>query len=376
MSFELKIKGFKCFKENSFEIKKINVLTGNNGTGKSSFIQAILLCRIIIENTCFINREGFLSNKYRDIEFKLDLNNHYCLKLGTESDVVRQDTSHSEVFFNINNDLIKLFLNKNQTDNLSLSSISNFRKEFNPIKNREFYYLNAEREGPRHSQENLSFDFLHCGSQGENTAFAILSAERLMGFNSAIVKEGKRFKNSLDFWVDFLFPGIIISSIPVSTTVSQIKLRTSIGISDLLSTNIGFGISYALPVIVNGLLAKEESMFIVENPEAHLHPKAQSNIGAFLGYLALNNVNVIIETHSEHVINGIRKVLINKEIDLSNLEILFFKEMGDDKEVDIDKISMDKEGNLSLFPIDFFDQVRQDLLEIRNLSINGESFNF
>ena len=88
-----------------------------------------------------------------------------------------------------------------------------------------------------------------------------------------------------------------------------------------------------MPILVNGLVAQKGSIFIVENPEAHLHPKAQSNIGLFLGYLAMQGLNVVIETHSEHVINGIRKILINRDFDLGEVNILFFKEIGENARV-------------------------------------------
>lgn len=375
MSFNLKIEGFKCFRENIFKISKLNVLTGNNGTGKSSLIQSILLSRLIIENTCHINRKGYYSNSYaKGIQYKVELNNNYCLNLGTESDVVRVDSDSSKISFKINDDTIFLSFNKRQTDNLSLTSTSYFQESLNPVKKKEFYYLNAEREGPRHSQKNISFDYLNCGSKGENTAHTILSAETIVNFESALINN-KKFKPTLDKWMEFIFPGIIVSAIPISSTLSQIKLRTSKQSSEILSTNIGFGISYALPILVNGLVAQKESLFIVENPEAHLHPKAQSNMGIFLGYLALKNINVIIETHSEHIINGIRKIILNNNIELEDINIFFFKEIDEEKCANFDIIELDKEGNLSIFPIDFFDQVRQDLSIIRNLSINGKPFN-
>lgn len=85
----------------------------------------------------------------------------------------------------------------------------------------------------------------------------------------------------------------------------------------VVATNIGFGISYVLPIIVTGLIAKPDTIMVVENPEAHLHPSAQSKIGQFLAVIAQSGVNVIVETHSDHVINGIQiataKHIISKE---------------------------------------------------------------
>ncbi|MBK9636389.1 MAG: AAA family ATPase [Bacteroidetes bacterium] len=68
--------------------------------------------------------------------------------------------------------------------------------------------------------------------------------------------------------------------------------------------NVGFGLSYALPIIVAALSSSENSLILVENPEAHLHPRGQSQLAKLLALAAQSGVQIIIETHSEHIING------------------------------------------------------------------------
>jgi predicted ATPase len=153
---------------------------------------------------------------------------------------------------------------------------------------------------------------------------------------------------------------------------AQIKVRGSSSKSDMLATNIGFGVSYALPIIVNGLIAKKDSLFIVENPEAHLHPKGQSNIGYFLGKVADAGVKVIIETHSEHVVNGVRRALLSsKIIKPSDANIYFFNGFDEQQQLQVNLIEVESDGSLSKFPKDFFDQVNQDLGEIFKLTQNA-----
>ncbi len=106
---------------------------------------------------------------------------------------------------------------------------------------------------------------------------------------------------------------------------------------------------------------------IVENSEAHLQPKAQSNMGFFIAKMAAAGMKVIVETHSEHIINGMRRAALS----LSNLShedlTIYFADPQTDPNKPLE-ITMDSDGNLSEFPIDFFDQARQDLLEIIRLS--------
>ncbi len=375
MDKELNIKGFKCFLENKFNLKKINVLTGNNGAGKSSFIQAILLMRIIVEKKGTLKNGYYEFNDGEEVTTKVNLNNKYCLNLGTEKDVFNNEDT-SKINLKFENDEFELSLNETSVENLSLKSNNKITNNPSPIKKDEFYYLNSERIGPRNIQKNKIQDFYNCGFKGEYTANTISKLELDLEYESALLKKGTKFNIELNKWVNFIFPNVSITTKDLSNLYSRISLSVSNGKSDLLSTNIGFGISYALPIIVNGLIAKKDSLFIIENPEAHLHPKAQSNIGAFLAYLSTMGVNLIIETHSEHVINGIRKaILFRDDFKADDVNIFFFKELIKGN-VNYDEIKTDERGNLSLFPVDFFDQSRQDLNEIRNIVINGEAFNF
>ena len=138
----------------------------------------------------------------------------------------------------------------------------------------------------------------------------------------------------------------------------KMKMRNDV------APNVGFGITYALPILVSGLTIKEGGMLIVENPEAHLHGKAQSNMGYFLARMAAAGVRVMIETHSEHIVNGIRRMATEKDSQLKadDLSIYFFKKQENGQ--NIIEITMDNNGNLSEYPVDFFDQVRQDTLAV------------
>jgi predicted ATPase len=97
---------------------------------------------------------------------------------------------------------------------------------------------------------------------------------------------------------------------------------------------------------------------MIENPEAHLHPSGQSRIGEMLALTASSGVQVITETHSDHVLNGIRLAAKSGKIDPSNVELHFF-ERGFDRESNETRIitpKMDKNGRLDRWPKGFFDE--------------------
>jgi len=377
METKLKIAGFKCFNDNDFVLKDITLLTGSNGTGKSSLIQALLLARLSIEKNLRHHRDKdyLLSEEWNDM--LIPLNNGYQLMLGNIYDIIRdKESKENSILIGLDNETYKFSIPDNYEENTSVKV--NFeqtsKSETIPFwRKKEFYYLHTERLGPRHSLDVNFTDFIHCGYQGEYTAQVLVNIAQKVGFTSAMLHDKTlKLDQQVNYWLNTVCPGISISAVPISTMSAQIKVRGSSSKSDMLATNIGFGVSYALPIIVNGLIAKKDSLFIVENPEAHLHPKGQSNIGYFLGKVVDAGVKVIIETHSEHVVNGVRRALLSsKIIKPSDANIYFFNGFDEQQQLQVNLIEVESDGSLSKFPKDFFDQVNQDLGEIFKLTQNA-----
>src|SRR5262249_12397465 len=94
--------------------------------------------------------------------------------------------------------------------------------------------------------------------------------------------------------------------------VTAIKFRT--GEDWVKPTNMGFGITYGLPVILAGLTAGTGGVLVVENPEAHLHPAGQSQMGIFLATMASAGVQIVVETHSDHILNGLRRAIGERRV--------------------------------------------------------------
>jgi predicted ATPase len=80
--------------------------------------------------------------------------------------------------------------------------------------------------------------------------------------------------------------------------------------------DVGYGISQVLPVIVQGLLMRPGSVYMVQQPELHLHPDAQAGLADFFLYLAANGIRVVIETHSEYLLIRIRRRLAEGKLDI------------------------------------------------------------
>jgi predicted ATPase len=132
--------------------------------------------------------------------------------------------------------------------------------------------------------------------------------------------------------------------------------------------NFGYGYSYILSIILIALLAKPNSLVFIENPEAHLHPRAQSRLTELLCKLSEIGVQVFIETHSEHVINRVRLSILKENMKLTHkdISIYFFGDNFDVTNLEINEDAQFINGNC----LDgFFDQQEIDTGEILKLGL-------
>lgn len=348
----LKIENFKCFLGKAeIPLSKITVCTGMNSVGKSTLIQALLLLKQ--------SDDSFLDMKNENLETNVLLNTD-ALNLGSTNQIMRKDKMLLAIDsfwmeYIARDD--KLSLNINRCDGDSMPKV---------------YYLNAERLGPRNYQKMKSHELLHCGYHGEYT-FDVITKNPL-----ATVSESRCFKSStgikindldkqIEYWVSYIVNGVEVTfSSDVTTQLSQMKVRQAAFDTEFNSPyNFGFGISYVLPIIVNGLIAEPKSLVIVENPEAHLHPAGQSRIGEFLAQLATTDLQVVIETHSEHVINGIRKYALRNQMSAEDVCINYF-EIKDGNHT-VKRLALNERMDIMEWPEGFFDQEPKDLKEMREL---------
>ena len=117
-----------------------------------------------------------------------------------------------------------------------------------------------------------------------------------------------------------------------------------------------------LPIIISAALIHPGGTLIVENPEVHLHPRAQSSLVQILCALSQTGVQVIIETHSDHIINGIRVFAKDNSFDERENIIHSVTDKGGKRQVK--PIHIDKDGNLTAVDEGFFDQITKDLMRL------------
>lgn len=345
MKNKLHISGFKCFQNAELELNNISILVGANGAGKSSIIQAVLLLTQAIGNS-------------KGNEVKIPINDVMGLDLGKVDNIFYDggffnNNILNEIKIAIDDFSVEMRLGIDFPDEHTIKAqIQSLPFKQFPLGNK-VHFLDAERLGPRYVFEFKGDDIDSCGIHGEHTAYIWEK------HSNDKLKDGKRltpdkegnFSMQLTDWIGFIFDNTSIQVKKIYDRALQIQVTNHSVETTMLS--VGFGLSYALPILVEGLLLNDGECLIVENPEAHLQPKAQIRLGYFLAVMAASGVKIIIETHSEHIIQGIIKATTDTSINFSENDIAIY--YVDHKSKDnITPIGIDDAANNN-YPKGFFD---------------------
>lgn len=361
MIVEANIKGFKRFKNARFKFAPLTVLTGLNGTGKSSLIQALLLAQEASTNS---------ANSLR-------LNGPFGMELGTAEDVLNWDSSSPiHISLKSSDESTLKWTFKVPSEDAMYLDVEQMPDSFLEAP-RTFTYLSAERLGPRSisATSALSEAEIEVGTNGEYCAHVLsVLGSRILQDNerSHPLYDGndgssvRLVKYEVEQWLSEIARPVEINSERLhGSTVAELKFRAP-GSTWVRSTNMGFGVTYALPIILAGIILERDGLLVVENPEAHLHPAGQSRMGVFLAWLAGRGVQVLVETHSDHLLNGIRRGIAEfAYLDSASAIVHWFGGFEpDNDEFEAIGLQIDAAGSLSGWPKGFFDQYQLDVASL------------
>lgn len=364
MISHIDIKNFKSLKNIKTDTKKLNLLMGLNGMGKSSFLQMILLL--------------MQSDKLEDRIIDL---NGILTQIGQGKDALYQFAIEDHIEFGLKFDDDKEFNWKfnYHTDKDKLTAESGYTKkdmQFFRDKTKLFQYISADRIGPKDLYEASSVivsDKKQLGLLGEYAAYYInvFGAEYEVE-QPLLHPNGK--SNSLNAqinaWLKEISPGVSINTkfVPEANKVILDYQFDMIGnkTNSFRPKNVGFGISYVLPVILALLTIDNNKIIVIENPESHIHPRGQVELGKLIAFAAKSNAQIFIETHSDHILNGIRVAVKEGLIEKSDVNLLYFEKTTNEKESysNIHEIKMDDNGTLSNEPEGLIDEWGNQLLKL------------
>lgn len=356
----IKADNFKCFEHIDIGLSNLNLLSGVNSMGKSTLIQMFLLLRQSYEQNA-LKKGIYLNGKYTN--------------LGIGKDVLYTDAEENKISISIEDENNSLYAEYNYNGSADFLRLT---KEINMdaltdvnLFNSGFHYIAADRLGPQSSYEKSYYEVWENKQIGNHGEYAVhyLQAHVLEDVeNESVLYDGEeniRLLKQVERWMGEITPGISLRmeeyghSNRVGLTVHQ---EGSMGADYYTAPNVGFGISYVLPVVLALLKAQRGELLILENPEAHLHPRGQRKMGELIARASQGGVQIIVETHSDHVLNGIRLCVKNGRMNPDLVRLYFFtrkkiKSEDDYKLVPVIETPVLKpDGRLSFWPDGFFDE--------------------
>jgi len=349
------LKNFKPFEDQFFEFKSLTLLSGLNSTGKSSLLQSLLLLRQSYQ-------QGLLPNLGLALKGEL-------VSIGTAQDALFEGANIEEIGFDIvwenNLEGVWRFNYYREADVLTLTSPSVIPEVYqSSLFSYKFHYLQAERIGPRPFFKMSHFPVRQLeqfGTQGEYSTHFLSDNERRAIPNSSLSHPEAKSLDLIDqveAWIGEVSPGTRIK-IDQKRDVDLISLQYSYGDSNpYRATNVGFGITYTLPIIVAVLASEPGALILLENPEAHLHPQGQVKMGELLALAASCGVQVVIETHSDHVLNGIRLAVHGGKLAPEDVQLHYFQRQEKLGQAVTEVVSprIDRNGRIDQWPDGFFDE--------------------
>ena len=355
----LMIRNFKSIRTLNLELSGLNLLFGMNGMGKSSTIQSLLLCR-----------QSFWKNN------KLNLDRLYpnggLINLGSTKEVFNKKAEDDKIEILLEEDgkeqsLLVTYQNNTEDYGVAFRKVSgsNFDEFNGNLFSDGFAYLAAEHIGPKRKYDYSGWDLSGLNKYGRKGEFTIpfLAANGTKIHVHEKLRSPKTLSNRLgdqvSAWMSNISPGVRLNA-EMFTQEQEAVLKISYDEDGIISedyspVNVGFGIPYVLPAVVALLAAEKGDLIIIENPESHLHPKGQSTLAELMARAASTGVQIICESHSDHIINGVR-VAVKEDIIPNNNVSIYYYSKNKNQDTVCSRINTDKNGNLDSYPEGLLDE--------------------
>lgn len=333
------LSNFKSILNWTIDLSNLNVLTGLNASGKSSVIQALRLINAGYDNSIKqgnIELEEHVKPQF--LKSKLSKDDYYQIIVNTDSE---------EFSLNV----------KTATDSYK-TNIAEVTNSFPKV-----YYLSADRLGPTNTMALSPSGEARIGERGQFIV-DFLDKNRYSKISDKLLykEEGSNLLiENVNGWL-----GTIASNVVFNYEIEPLRSSAYPYYDGIVPTETGFGLSFTLPVITLLLYSFEDdkNLFLIENPEAHLHPAAQTAMGILLAKAAATGKQIVVETHSDHIIDGIRIAAKKNFINANDVRFHYFSKTNFEHETTIQSPKLLQDGKLSFWPKGFFDQSVIDKMEL------------
>jgi predicted ATPase len=368
------LQNFKASRDVEVRLAPLTVLSGLNSSGKSTLLQSLATLR----------QSYGVNGQTNGLSLTGDL-----LQLGQCQDVLSQSAEGDPVITIdiVEDDLACRWISRGEPDydEMPFDEAPSELPKF--ITSQHFQFLQANRIVPQTLYPQASHQARDTGFLGARGEFTVgfltraqehkVSTSRMaprlgFGLTPDLFEKVSPTENLLDQvagWLQQLSPGVRLKANTVKGTDEVLLQFQYVGQSreagfasdNYRPTNVGFGLTYNLPIVVACLAAPAGGLLLLENPEAHLHPKGQSALAELICRCASDGVQVLVETHSDHLLNGIRLAVKTKIIDSRDVVLHYFQRSVETGEAFVQSPSIFEDGRISNWPEGFFDQWDKDV---------------
>ncbi len=235
----------------------------------------------------------------------------------------------------------------------------------------QIFYLGPLREHPKREYQWAGTSPLDVGIRGEGTIDAILAAtNKRIEVNLGPKTRYKSFQEMIAYWLKEL--GLIhefrIEEIAPGSNLYRAKVKRDNKSTETLLTDVGFGVSQVLPVLVLLYYVPKGSTILMEQPEIHLHPSVQSELANVIVKVAkTRNVQVIVESHSEHMLRRFQRLTAEGKSDVNDIKLYFCDSKNGKSELQDLKLNMF--GEIENWPENFFGNEMEEIAAIRKAAL-------
>lgn len=367
---------FKIHDRTDLELGKVTLLTGMNGMGKSSVIQSMLLLResymkkdlperLSLRGDSFYvgSSSGLINWNPTDNSHKLTIGLRI---VGLEADIEPWDSRFVFDYPVVDRSYLQVSVHDSSFDCKRLETIALF--------NKDFQYLSAFRYGPLDSyqtEERTVDEQRQISKSMGRGEYGIYFIERYgmenipieaLNYNPGIETD-LSLKKQVELWLNEIAVGTTFKIDRMGDRYSLKLAYKRLGKAPYWvdALNTGFGISYTLSLLTAILSARPGALILIENPEAHIHPSAQAGLMRLVSLAAAHGVQFVIETHSDHIVNGaligLKKGILPKD----SLRVYYFERDLDTNNACAHKLVISEESRIDHGPDGFFTQMRSDL---------------
>jgi len=204
------------------------------------------------------------------------------------------------------------------------------------------------------------------GKRGELTVAALLSSKKKD--SELEVSVAKALKDL------GLIHGFRLNRITPNRGDYEILVQKTPNSAEVLITDVGFGVSQVLPILVLCYYAPKGATLIFEQPEIHLHPSVQAGLAdIFIEVIKTRNIQIIIESHSEHLLRRLqRRMAEEKDGFINDDAALYFCKMNDQGDSELVTLVIDDYGNICNYPEGFFGDEMGDIVAMNKAAIKRQ----